>query len=241
MIKNLCFRPLYLDNLYARNVNCANISILNSSGLKRRWKLILQHEFECIDSLQDLLLTLEFQNSICAIGVNLDLAVINKKILNLISNNRNIFLIFDINNIDFSNKEYIFYLQTIIENNCIFLPNNNRNYYENALKLKSSIESTDKILFESTYKESIDDFSLGANIYLDFTRMQQIKKYNYSKFFISTSYNDTLKFDNKLESYCDWDFFRKNGLVDLIYFLRDNELLELEIVNCVYNKFIDFF
>ncbi len=245
MIKNLCFRPLSLENEDCRNISLNNIHIIKQAIKKRRWEIICNYhpkkDFDLVE-LSKIVKSMKDSN-IISIGLEVDPENISEKILN--QTLHNIFYTIHLSDLTILLKNNKDIFDKLFRNEIIFIENSQIGTYSSrdfAILKKYAKNNNNKILIESFYSEKIDDFSFGENIYLDYSKLKKMKLSNidYKRYFISTSYFDTFNI-NQLSTLTGWEYFREDGIFESISFLRNNNLTEKEIMQCTYFKFKDLF
>lgn len=245
MIKYFCFRPLSIENERCCNIDIDNINRIDEAIKKRRWKIVGDfHPISASNITEYKYLDNQIENTdILSIGIKIDLNTISKDLLS--SDFHHPFYIIEQSHLEELFNKHKDVIDYILKHKIVFIENKGINPINVAelIKLKEYSVINKKLLIESCYDKKIDDFSFGSNIYLDFSKLFNIKKLfdiDYKKYFISTSYTDVfnLRQNNELVG---WEFFRSKGIFDMINFLRNQKLTEKEIVNCTYYKFINLF
>ncbi|MGF6355725.1 hypothetical protein ABIE27_003640 [Paenibacillus sp. 4624] len=246
MIKYLCFRPMTIDGESATDLTPLNFQALNKAGLKRRWKLYLEHQLVREQELNHVLEQLcEMEAlSIVSVGIHVSLKSLLNKPRPYENDKISVFYILDHSEMAEiqcqRGKDEL--MSDILAHDNVFIPHRFPSYYDDLHELKPQLHNAKNILLESFYDRNLDDFQFGQNVYLDYRRLKDHSdpEIDLRRYFISTSYSDAIN-DDSLENNKGWDSFREYGLFEMIAFLREQGLTEQDILDCIHDKFLDLF
>lgn len=247
MNKYLCFRPICIDMLDLRDVTEETIALINEAGYKRRWKLIVQYQFLGLQKLQRFLNVYSSGGFECiqAIGILIQPDQLRRILSCEKLKRHNIFIIMTADSVmKLQSQELQENFATLAKQYKIFIPNDGQTVYcQAARKVLAMAGTTESILFESDYQSPGTDFEFGEHVYIDFKQLDRKRKLDLKNYFISTSYTDDFKgyYTEKIEDLANWNMFRQKGFYHFIFYMREQEMGEQEIIDSAYEKFIQFF
>lgn len=243
MNKYSCFRPLKIDFIDYTDITSENVNVINDAGYKRRWNLIAYKSFRGISDLNDFISIYSESELkyLPAVGICIgyeDIAELMKTDTYL---NKKVFFVIDASEIPVKDTMVVFdNVRRLAQKERLFIRNTNKKVYHSLIVgMHEALKDTNYVMFESDYLDPTSDTGLT---YLDINKADLSKVDDLHKYAISTSYSDSIDtlVNPNDDSLTDWLLFRRNGIFNMISFLRNKGLSEQDITECTYGRFCDF-